>query len=103
MIAISQVFLSIVYTSYFASVDGGGIDPAVTRDTTNISSAEISVIGTTGRNPKTVVPAAMRAMASTPPTAQTVTAVPGGGAGTADCRIAMPAIAAAVQTATASA
>src|SRR5688572_21346994 len=103
MTAISQVFLSMIYTSYFASVAGAGSERAVARDTTNISSAETTVIGTTGRNPRTVVPAVIRAMTSTPPTAQTVTAVPGGGAGTADCSTATPAIAAAVHTATASA
>src|SRR5215207_5992585 len=103
MIAISQVFLSIFYTSYFASVAAAGSEPAVARDTMSIRRPDMSVIGTTGRNPSTVVPAAMRAMTSTPPTAQTVTDVPGGGAGTVDWMTATPAIAAAVQSATASA
>src|SRR5262245_25725667 len=103
MIAISQVFLSITYTSYFASVAGPGREPRVASDTTHISSADPIVIGTTGSRPSTIVPAVMRATIVVPPRVQTATAAPGGGAGTTFCRIATPATAAAVQIVTASA
>src|SRR4029078_9125088 len=91
------------YTSYLISVAGRGMDPRVASDTIYIRIAEPIVIGTTGSRPNTVVPAAIRVMTSTPPTAHTVTAAPGAGAGTTDCRTATPSTAAAVQSVTASA
>src|SRR5262249_32652946 len=76
---------------------------AVIREAPIIRSDDTTVIGTTGSRPNTVVPAAVRLIASTPPIDSTVVAAPGGGAGTTDCRIAIAATAAAVHTATASA
>src|SRR5688572_619558 len=56
------------------------------------------VIGTTGSNPKTVVPARMRSMTVTPLMVSTGTAVPGAGAGVTFCMIATLRTAATVQT-----
>jgi hypothetical protein len=42
----------------------------VSFETTNISSAETSTIGTTGMKPKTDVPEGVRAMTSVPPNDQ---------------------------------
>ena len=58
-----------------------GFDVAI--ETTTISTAERIVIGTTGMNPQIVVPPAVRARTSTPPSAQTTTGGPGAGAGIA--------------------
>ena len=68
-----------------------------------MSSAEITVIGTTGSNPRTVVPEAIRVTISVPATESTPIPTPGGGAGTTHCRTATPPTAAAVQTVVASA
>src|SRR5262249_61729223 len=46
-------------------------------------SDDTSTIGTTGRKPATLVPPAVRARTSIPPTAHTTFGGPGGGAGTA--------------------
>src|SRR5262249_25753041 len=94
---------SCVYTSYFATVAAAGSEADVMRDTTIMRTAEPIVIGTTGRKPSTVVPAAPRVMTSTPPTAQIGTPAPGRGAGTTACRIAIASTAAAVHSVTASA
>src|SRR6185503_4706569 len=88
---------------YLASVAGAGSEAGVRRDTIIIRSADPIVIGTTGSRPNTVVPAAIRVMTSTPPTAQTVTAAPGGGAGSVAWRIATAATQPAVHSVTASA
>src|SRR5262245_13019877 len=88
---------------YRASVAAAGRVPGVMRETTIISSADTIVIGTTGRSPNTIVPAATRVMTSAPAIDSTTVAVPGGGVGTTDCRTAIEATAAAVQTVTASA
>jgi hypothetical protein len=61
------------------------------------------VMGTTGSRPKTIVPAAVRVIVSSPPIDRTVVTAPGGGAGTIDCRIAIAATAVAVHSVTASA
>jgi hypothetical protein len=86
---------------YRIKVAGDGRDEGVREDTTNMSRAEINVIGTTGSSPRTVVPDATRLTTSTPPSESTATDAPGPGAGTDDWRIATPATAAAVHSATA--
>ena len=54
----------------------------VSADTTNISSADMSVMGTTGSRPNTIAPVVARVTTSIPPTPKTGTIVPGGGVGT---------------------
>ena len=55
-----------------------------------MSSAEPRVIGTTGMKPKTAVPPGVRVKASRPPSDQTTTGGPGGGAGTISWKTATP-------------
>src|SRR6185295_11679513 len=92
----------LVHQKYLASVAGAGREPGVQRDTTTISSAETSVMGTTGSRPSTIVPDAARVTTSMPPIEKTGT-VPPGGAGTTDCSTATASTAAAVHTVAASA
>src|SRR6266849_5216511 len=97
MVHCSGVSLCVRHTLYRIRVAGAGRAEGVREDTTNMSSAEMSVMGTTGRRPRTVVPDATRLMTSTPPNDSTGTAAPDAGAATAACRSATPATAAAVQ------
>jgi hypothetical protein len=53
----------------------------VIRETTTISIADITVIGTTGMNPNTAVPPGVRDKTSIPATEATTTEGPGAGAG----------------------
>src|SRR5262249_29710848 len=96
-----RVRLNVRHMVYRSSVADEARDAGVRDETTNISSADTIVIGTTGSKPNTVVPAAIRATTVVPPGAQTGTAAPGGGAGTTDCSMATPATAAAVHSVTA--
>src|SRR5262245_29321676 len=88
---------------YFASVPRPGLAPGVSADTTTIMSADTMVIGTTGRKPATIIPAAARVTTGAPPGLQTGISVPGGGAGMVVCTTATNATAAAVHTVAASA
>src|SRR5262249_30809508 len=65
---------------YRAMVAAPGL--GVAADTTNISSAEIRTIGTTGMKPKIAVPPGVRARKSKPASFATTTGGPGAGAGT---------------------
>src|SRR5260221_11585112 len=69
-------------------VDGLGL--GVSRETTSISRADPRTIGTTGMKPRTAVPPLVRASRSSPPTDQTRTGGPGGGAGTTAWKTATP-------------
>src|SRR5260370_11950892 len=60
----------------------------VSIETPTNSSADKIVIGTTGINPKTAVPPAVRASTSTPPTAQATFGGPASGGGTCPWKIA---------------
>jgi hypothetical protein len=71
-----------------------GRAPAVSRETTTISSAEIIVIGTTGNSPSTRTPLAATVTTSVPPSVRIGTICPGGGAGTTFWITAMTRIAA---------
>ncbi len=86
---------------YFSTVAALGF--AVSFETTNISSAETSTIGTTGMKPKTLVPEGVRAKTSVPPTDQKTAGGPGGGAGIVCWKTATAVTAKATQTVEASA
>src|SRR6187549_2534850 len=88
---------------YLASVVGPGLATGVSADTTTIMSADTTVIGTTGRKPATIIPAAARVMTGVPPGLHTGISVPAGGAGIVVCTAATNATAAAVHSVAASA
>src|SRR4029079_7097359 len=71
-----QTGSGLVHQKYLASVAAAGRDAAVKRDTITINNAEISVIGTTGNSPSTVVPAAALAITSIPANARVETGRP---------------------------
>src|SRR5207249_11138946 len=83
---------------YLARVDARGRADEVRRDTITISSAEMIVIGTTGRKPRTVVPAVTRVITSICPIETSGTTLPGGGAVTTDWITATVSTPAAVHT-----
>src|SRR5438445_5661527 len=92
-----------VTEKYLARVDARGRADEVRRDTITISSAEMIVIGTTGRKPRTVVPAVTRVITSICPIETIGTTLPGGGAVTTDWITATVSTPAAVHTVVASA
>ncbi len=73
--------MATAFGKYFAIVACFGF--LVTSETTTISSADTSTIGTTGMKPKTAVPPGVRDRTSIPPMVQTTSGGPGAGAGTA--------------------
>ncbi len=80
-----------------------GLEPGVSIETTTINIAEMMVMGTTGKKPRTIIPAAALVTISLPPIEKIVTAVPGGGAGTVVWTTATARTASAVQRVLASA
>ena len=88
----------VVREKYRVRVVSPGRAAAVSFETTTISSAEITVIGTTGNSPMTIVPLAALVTMSTPPIERIGTGLPGGGAGTTFCSTATARTATATQT-----